>query len=59
MTNLEESVRNTLERLEKKYNELKESKASDLNSGYILGLGLAISFLQTDLNSWGEQNANK
>ena len=64
MTNLEESskvktAQRSIERLENKYNELKESKASDLNSGYILGLDLAISFLKIDLNNWGEQNANK
>lgn len=56
MTNLEEGVRNTLERLEKKYNELKESEDFDkFKFGYQLGLDLAISFLKTDLECWGEK----
>ena len=50
MTHLEEGVRDTLERLEKKYLELKESKDFDnFKYGYSLGLDLAIHFLKTDL----------
>ena len=56
MTNLEEGVRDTLERLEKKYLELKESEAFDnFKYGYSLGLDLAISYLKTDLHCWGEK----
>ena len=56
MTNLEMSVRDTLERLEKRYLEVKESKDFDnFKYGYSLGLDLAISFLKTDLASWGEK----
>lgn len=56
MTNLEEGVRDTLERLEKKYLELKESEAFDnFKYGYSLGLDLAIKFIETDLKCWGEK----
>ena len=56
MTHLEEGVRDTLERLEKKYLELKESKDFDnFKYGYSLGLDLAIHFLKTDLKCWGEE----
>ena len=56
MTHLEEGVRDTLERLEKKYLELKESKDFDnFKYGYSLGLDLAIHFLKTDLKCWGEK----
>ena len=56
MTNLEEGVRDTLARLEKKYFELKESKDFDnFKYGYSIGLDLAINFLKTDLQCWGEE----
>ena len=60
MTMLEEGVRNTLERLEKKYNELEEKKDFDMFIiGYQLGLDLAISYLRSDLKWLGEKDANK
>lgn len=64
MTNLEEGVRNTLERLENKYKELEEklqksNERDNFKVGYQFGLDLAISFLKTDLLCWGEEDANK
>lgn len=56
MTHLEEGVRDTLERLEKRYLEIKESKDFDnFKYGYSIGLELAIAFLKTDLKCWGEE----
>jgi len=59
MTNLEMSVRDTLERLEKRYLELTNGEdwvnvKDTFDRGVACSLHLAIEFIKTDLNAWGE-----
>ena len=56
MTELEMGVRDTLSRLEKENQRMKESENFDsYKYGYSLALELAIAFLKSDLNAWGEK----
>ena len=56
MTHLEEGVRDTLSRLQAKYVEVKNSKDFGLYQyGEANALDLAIKFIETDLECWGEK----
>ena len=64
MTNLEISLRDTLERLEKRYLEVTKGEdwvniKDPYDRGKASSLDLAIKFIKTDLQCWGEEDANK
>lgn len=66
MTNLEISLRDTLERLEKRYSEITKGEdwlniKDPRDSGRASGLDLAIELIKTTLLCWGEgeEDANK
>ena len=57
MTKLEQGIRETLDLLEKKLAEYKDSKEM-YDLGTVNALTLAINCIKCDLRLWGEQNGD-